>query len=1166
MGVLIWLAPFGMGVGVCARPLPVPPMGDARELLERALEIEEGQSWEKSVAVPPMGPDESPVLHIRCRVPYGGGGGNFVFRISVNGSPLRESLFSPRLLNKLPLFDPPNTKHHFAWYRGATMGSSRDSWFTVFSKNPQGDWAGTGNDFDYVFDLGGLVHGSDIRLGIEHVQPGLSKAMKSSRAELLIERLALGAFKKEDISRLREAVRGGAGVRPGTVERQAPEGERAERAYEVIWSGRPAPPAQVTFEDLDGWRIQSLGDGATSLSSSRAKLLWHGSVGKLTIPRSDGAIGVAMAPPSPIPLGEGFDAANLWVYGHLHFMHTNAQPIGVSATVVDSRGTETAIDLGPIRMGYWMLLHGNVSEAQRENWVPPLYFKELHMTADRAKDDYTLYLDAIHFYDRKRQPRPHGRPESPGFPINDDGFLPTAPPGTAISVEKTADGARFISADANGRLAFDIRPVDGCLAGISGRWHESVVFEPCRGGGVLSSEGGPLAGSLVTNWLDGERFVARWKADDGREWQAAYGLKGRSLIVDISAVGGWATGTSFGGIAGLANARGIEIPYLKLTRHGTMTRMAAGNGIFVSVLPDLYHSDYSLVDAPSAIPGADRVVAFDKTIYRPLTDGRRNNLRDRVLITASADFADTLPNHRNPRSPNIERLAPHMFVMGRALELERWHTFKRYGLDHVIATDFAGIFVKGYSEGFGVRWRPHPDYTIEQVQAARKKIRGLGFLFGAYIDVTDWPPLNEFWDENQLALTPEGDLCEAWPGSYCPKWDYMWVLARLCGQKMKELYPPDCVYLDVTTNRGSEAMDYEAGYPGAGMARHMMIGVGDSLVETRRWYGSTVSEGIFRWMYAGLSDMDYAQVKMSGLPLPLDFDLLKIHPYQIGTMMGYGPTSFLSADEVKALHDGTLPQGPSFYRYVATSLAYGHSALLGYGYFPPMSACIAYYALMQGAQKIYLPDRVSRIEYHDGERFMGTSEALQKGIEGLGRVRVTWRSGLVVTVNLSNDKSWTVSQGGKEYLLPPNGWVLSLEPKGADGGVLGCSAMVDGKRMDYMATPDYYYLSGGERRRRMGPLEVEGAAWLKREGKGWRLIPCGRLGYWGTDHRLMKIPSDRGTPTLIVDAGALGLSAVEAAAVDEMGKRSSAMTEVLGDGRLRFKATAETRCFVIEPK
>ena len=57
------------------------------------------------------------------------------------------------------------------------------------------------------------------------------------------------------------------------------------------------------------------------------------------------------------------------------------------------------------------------------------------------------------------------------------------------------------------------------------------------------------------------------------------------------------------------------------------------------------------------------------------------------------------------------------------------------------------------------------------------------------------------------------------------------------------------------------------------MARALIEGTGDSLVEARKWYGSTVSEGIYRWMYAGLSDLDYAQVKMTEpLPVPLDFD------------------------------------------------------------------------------------------------------------------------------------------------------------------------------------------------------------------------------------------------------------------------------------------------------
>ena len=86
--------------------------------------------------------------------------------------------------------------------------------------------------------------------------------------------------------------------------------------------------------------------------------------------------------------------------------------------------------------------------------------------------------------------------------------------------------------------------------------------------------------------------------------------------------------------------------------------------------------------------------------------------------------------------------------------------------------------------------------------------------------------------------------------------------------------------------------------------------------------------------------MDYVQVKIDGpMPLPLDFDLLKLHPFQIGTMMGYGPANLLSPDEIKEL--GTSHQQPApqaFYKHVATSLAYGHMAMLGYGTSRPWPA------------------------------------------------------------------------------------------------------------------------------------------------------------------------------------------------------------------------------------
>lgn len=1137
----------------------VPEIANAVGLMTEPLEIEGGDVRTQQVSVPPLGADDVSVLWVRARIPMGGGG-NFCMRVTIDGDPLRDSWFKPRLLNKAPFFDPPGTEYHFAWYRDAWPGNFGYTWFTVFSAKPDGNWAGTGQDFDYLFSLDGLVRGGSFELGIEHTFPGLAAALKVDRAPLLIERLQIGSLPRTEVERLQEAAWGGIEIEDCPVNPAVPEGETGEVAYELEWSGKPEPPAQVSFDNLAGWTCRAMGSSTVTLSASVAQRLWRPSVGKLTLSPAEDTSRIIIAPPSPISIAEGFDAANLWVHGHLHFMSPDYSPIAARAVLEDADGNEVAINLGEIRMGYWMLLHGYLPEKLREGLTWPVAFKALLLDCNKPKTDYACYLESIHFYERNRRPVSFPRPDDAVFPVRGTGMLPTAPDGVEVRVAPIPDGARFVSTAGGRRLVYDVSPANGCLQGVSARWAQGRVLHPCDGGGILP-ESGPqrVSGELRSTSIEGDHLLAEWQNAAGQRWSADYSLAGRTLVVDLRTEGNWSAGTTFGELAGLSDPRGLEVPYLMLNHGKPQAWTAVGDGIFVSVLPCIYSSDYSSVSPEATPPHDGRIGLLRQTNYVQLTDGTRNPLRDRLLITVSDEFADVLPNHDNPPSPNRERLAPYMFVMDRTMNVTRWDTFKRYGLDHIIANDFAGIFVRNYSEGFGSRWRPHPGLTIEQVQQAREKIKSLGFLYGGYNDVTDFYPLNEFFDEDRICLKPDGDLADAWPGSFSPKPDYWPTLMRSVGEKVHEHYPPDCVYLDVSTNRGPAAIDYEAGVPGAGMARSTLIGNGDSLVEARRWYGSTISEGIFRWMFAGLCDMDYAQLRMSEtMPLPLDFDLLKLHPYQHGTMMGYSPNTLLSPDELKDLHAGQKPASVPFYKYVATSLAYGHMLLIGYGYFPPMSAITQYYALMQGPQQEYLTDTVAKINYHDGERFLPTSQALQTDAHKLGRVRVVYSRGMTVTVNLNPEQEWTVSQDGGDYVLPPYGWVITKP-----GEMLAYSATVDGSRHDYVQCPDYYYLNTGDTRMRVGPLEVQGAAWLKEQDDGWLLIPCGHLGWWAADHTLKDIPADRGCPVLIVDLPALKAEGAQISALGEMGETVEARTELLEDGRLSIKATAETRAYLI---
>lgn len=1140
-----------LGAALAPASAQLPELSPAQPVLTAPLDIEAGQRWEQEVTLPPLTADQVAVLRVNARVAAGGGGCNFMMRVLVNGRPLRENWFHPRLLNKLPRFNPPGTDFHFNWWRGANPDYTANAWMTIFSAAPDLNWAGTGQDFEYVFALDGLVSGDKVRLGLEHTWSGLPGALKLDRAPLRVEKLVLGGLTAAAVAAARVRVREGSSLHPCPVEATVPATEGpGERAYEVVWSGRPMPPAQVTFDKLQGWTAQALGDSAVQVQASRAQRIWLPQNATVTIGQSDKPLALLLQPPQPITLASG-DAINLWAYGHMHFSVDSAKysPLSISALLRDATGAEAAVDLGELRMQYWMLLHGLVPRDLKF----PCQFTGLQIECVKPKADYRIYLEALHCYVQNRQLKSFPRVAQPAFPRNDQGMLPTPPPGVQTRLIPAKQAPRFVSDSPAGRLEVTVDPARGCLAGVTMRWQDGKPFQPCAEGGVLlDGKSVPADAKLVSAKSANGTLTAQWRSAEGVVWTATYRLTGRTLVVDVRCAGGRASGLDFGVVAGLSQPRGLEVPYLNLAIGTASPRVVIGGGLFLSVLPDMYLSDRSYLNTATGAPEGDRLRVLREAGYTPLTNGRRNDLHEHLLLTASPEFADILPNHQNPRSPNMERLAPYMFVMDRANALERWRAFKRYGLDHIIANDFAGVFVKSYSEGFGCRWRPHPDYTIAQVQDWRRQIKALGFLFGAYVDVTDYYPLNEFWNESRVSLTASGDLADAWPGSFMPKTDFLRPLTEMVGRKVHENYPPDCVYLDVSTNRGVAAMDYEAGSPGAGMARAMIQGIGDSLVEARKWYGSTVSEGIYRWMYAGLSDMDYAQVHLSPglMPVPLDFDLLKLHPFQIGTMMGWGPNNFLSNDEVKEMNAWAALPGPQpFYKYVGTSLAYGHSALLGYGYFPPMQVVIQYYALMQGLQAEYLPDTVQSIAYHDGQRFLPTSAALQADAQLRGRVRVQYRHGLTMTVNLNPTENWTVEQAGQTYELPPYGWVATKP-----GAILAYSALVQGKRLDYVDCPAYTYLNTGGELRRVGALEVQGAAWLKKGKDGWGVIPCGKLGYWTSDKALTPAPANRGCPTLIVEAQGRG----KVTAVNEEGLEAAVTAETLPDGRLKLAPTAET--------
>lgn len=478
-----------------------------------------------------------------------------------------------------------------------------------------------------------------------------------------------------------------------------------------------------------------------------------------------------------------------------------------------------------------------------------------------------------------------------------------------------------------------------------------------------------------------------------------------------------------------------------------------------------------------------------------------------------------------------------------------------------------------------MRHRPRPEMTAADMREYSEQVRALGYPFGVLLEYRDFFPMNEWWDPNLLSLTSEGDWVRSWVGHYQTKPNAMPMLARRNGELIEAEFPLDAVYMDTHTNQSLDARDYEAGVPGAGCGPAQVMENGETILEVKRQHGIVCSEGIYRWLYAGLTDLDYAtwpirSVAPSERDVLPDFDLLRIHPKNIGTGMGYSGSAFFARGSealTSLFSDAGEPVPPPAYdQYLAATVAHGHSGILGYGYFPPMHRMINYYALLQGPAQEWLTDTVVRIERHDGERFVSTSEAIRRGLLGLGRIRITYARGMVVCVNYHRSGAWTVEVAGRRYDLPPMGWV-AVKP----GEIEAFRALIEGRRVDYVRCPEYLYLASPEGTSSYGGVTVAGAVYILREGAGLRVIPCGHLGRFVTDagqqypfhfdRYVRDIPPDRGTRDLSISLAEIAPELAAGATVTgrDVNEQVTGARAQITDGTLHIEPDAQTVDYLV---
>lgn len=1120
--------------GAAVAQTDYPLIGAPVSLAGAEVRVTPAEDWARSVEAPQYATDQRLVLHVDARLDAGptGGGCNWVMQVLLNGRLLDEAVRAPRLINKPPDFDLLGSDYHFDWY-----ARHHQAWMTLFAGDWDRDMTDAADDFGFLWDVTGFAApGESLEVRVVYAQKNLPSVM-GKEAPVVVRDAWLGVMSAADVQRMRaEAIAGGEPSQPRHIVAKLPaDAPAGERPYEIEWSGREEqPPAQVSFEDLQGWTASLRGESEVSLGASREYRIWREQV--LEVAMQGGATNATLEirPPEPIPIAGQWDAIDLWAKTDLAGGLHPTRPVLPVVVIEDARGVEHEIELSQLMGRYWYVSHAKLQPEQAERIAYPAKFAALLLDRVNQVEAASVLLESIAFYEERREPYAvNPRPAQPSFPTDEDALLPTPP-----------EGARNQLIGSHLQCETDDWWFD-CYIGdtifrnsIKFERHDrtvSISLNPLRGGGILfDTPAGPLLTDeenceLIDRATDGEVLRTRWRfSAEGveAEFTVDYRIRGATLVLDVRCPGGAAIGTRFGVVRGVEKA--TEVPYLQMgTPPGPL--VAYNDHVFVSALYDWPNSDFS-ISLVNPDPNAEGGVSINEgSVYTPLTDGKRRDLHDRIIVTVAPEFEQVLPNVPHPRAKNLDAAAERMYVMSSGPSPVMWQTMKRYGLEHVIAMHFAGVWWRGAGEGFSMRHRPRPEMTIEELATYREEVRALGYDFGVLLEYRDFFPLNEWWDPNLLSLEPGGSWATSWSGHYGSKPSAMPMLAERTAALIEQRYPLDAVYMDTHTNQALTARDYEADVPGAGSGPMQALFNGECILRVRDSHDAIVcSEGIYRWLYAGLSDMDYGTWPIrSVLPserdiLP-DFDLLKIHPKNIGTGMGYNPAAFFGRDsEAMApfYSDPAERLAPdAYYQYLAATIAHGHSPILGYSYFPPMHRMIHYYAMLQGPAQEWLTDTVARIERHDGERFLSTGETIRSDALGTGRIRITYERGMVVCVNYHHEQPWEVAVGGKTYLLPPMGWVAV---KGDE--IASFSALLDGRRVDYARCRDYTYLSSPEGESSYGGITVDGAVYLLRDGEALRVIPCGQLGKWqsgigrfGYDREIVEIPADRGTPVLRVD-------------------------------------------------
>ena len=878
-----------------------------------------------------------------------------------------------------------------------------------------------------------------------------------------------------------------------------------QQPYEMTWTQRRQDPRTlVDFEDLSGWRLELYGGAQGEFRRSREQQMWGYFVAKFQFSGIGKESRVVARPPKPVAIPERFDSVDLWGYGYRWdwIKDPAAPPIDIHILVTDAHGTEHRIRMGDVRWKQWWLVHRRVLTAALQKIAWPASFSGIELSGLSNTKPLYFYCDSLAFYGERFEPLQfRAQPKRNLTPFRGQingvntgaGVLPF-PTREATILPRNLESRYQVSTKLNGPNRFEFRyngrdatvvytytPAKGLLGEIATSVNGGPSFRPLDGGGFRF--GGEVAeAELVSASLANGVVTARFRKGQStfdyqlRLWQ-------KSLVLDAWCDGGEATELAFGRVSGVAEPRLITVPYITYGSTNPRVLQSGSPAVFTSVWFDWYRSNasepfYPKDPKPSEINGGMRYIAK--------TDGKRNNLYERIFITSSPNYEETLPVIPNPPSLRQQEgkqvlwstadlggwgfdVSPHSFQ----LDHERSREIRSYGIDKVMRHSHEPTW-RDEGESYTMRLHAAPQKGGDEgLQWYVKVQNALGWLQGIYSNFADLAPTNTNWNPDYVQRQPDGEWRRAWPRNYALKPAKAVEMEQYYAPRLHEKFGTRMSYTDVHTAVWPwKYCDYDSRVPGAGTFAATFYAYGQLLLNDQRVHGPTQSEATFQWLYAGLESGSYGKaytdVNLLVHPPDVAFRLGSIHPLQCD--YGMGPLDYYLAKI-----DPKWKQPPKRREYLdlflSTTIAYGNMGWLVTEFddrpFRWEAMARSYYMLQQ-LQQQYAFVRARKIEYADSQGQMLTpSQAHATGAIAEGRVHVEYENGTHVYVNRGTGGVWNVEGS----ILPVSGWLAHHR----GSGLYEISGIVGGRRIDYVKATQYEYLDGRGEWTEMGSLGATGS-------------------------------------------------------------------------------------------